>query len=132
VLGLAAIDAGTSLLEDAGIGRVRAKGMSLTQFAIVVADERLSSHGFTIGPPRDPEQLGSHIALHHPEAYRLSRALIEEASTVPDFRPPDVLRIGLAPLTTSFVDVWDGFDRLLGLTIARAWERYDPVPTRVT
>jgi kynureninase len=132
VLGLAAIDAGVSLLEDAGVGRVRAKGMALTHFAIEVADERLAPHGFTLGPPRDPERLGSHVALHHPEAYRLSRALIEEASTIPDFRPPDVLRIGLAPLTTSFVEVWDGFDRLRSLTLTRAWERYDPIPARVT
>jgi kynureninase len=72
-----------SLLEEAGIGGVRAKGMTLTQFAIEVADERLTPRGFTVGPPRAPERLGSHVALHHPEAYRLSRALIEEASTVP-------------------------------------------------
>jgi len=132
VLGLAAVDAGVSLLEEAGMARVRAKGVALTRFAIDVADDRLSPLGFSVGPPRDPERLSSHVALHHAEAYRLSRALINEASTVPDFRPPDVLRIGLSPLTTSFCDVWDGFERLRSLTAARAWERYDPVPGRVT
>lgn len=132
VLGVVAVDAGVSLLEEAGIAEVRAKGMALTRFAIDVADEELSQHGFTVGPPRQPERLGSHIALHHPEAYRLSRALIDEASTVPDFRAPDVLRIGLSPLTTRFTDVWDGFARLRRLSATRAWERYDPVPARVT
>jgi len=132
VLGLVAIDAAVSLLEEAGIQRVRAKGMALTRFAIDVADDRLSPLGFSVGPPRDPARLGSHVALHHPEAYRLSRALIEEAATVPDFRPPDVLRIGLSPLTTSYADVWDGFERLRVLAAGRAWERYDPAPARVT
>ena len=132
VLAIVAVDAAVSVLEEAGIARVRAKGMALTRFAIEVADDRLSPLGFTVGPPRDPARLGSHIALHHAEAYRLSRALIEEAATVPDFRSPDVLRIGLSPLTTSYADVWDGFERLGILAAERAWERYDPVPARVT
>ncbi len=132
VLGITAVDAGVSLLEDAGMARVRAKGMALTGFAMAVADERLAPLGFVVGGPRDPARLGSHVALHHPEALRLSRALVEEASTVPDFRQPDVLRIGLSPLTTSFTDVWDGFDRLAGLAARRAWERYDAAPGRVT
>ena len=51
---------------------------------------------------------------------------------MPDFRPPDVLRVGLSPLSTSFVDVWDGFEHLRRLTAERAWERYDPEPGRVT
>jgi kynureninase len=132
VLGLAAVDAGVSLLEEAGMARVRAKGMALTRLAIDVAGERLAPLGFRVGAPRDPARLGSHVALHHREAFRLSRALIEEASTVPDFRPPDVLRIGLSPLSTSFVDVWDGLERLRRLAAERAWERYDPMPGRVT
>jgi kynureninase len=132
VLGLAAVDAGVALLEEAGIERVRAKGLALTRFAIEVADARLAPLGFRAGPPRDPSRLGSHVALHHEEAYRLSRALREEASTVPDFRPPDVLRVGLSPLSTSFVDVWDGFEHLRRLATERAWERYDPEPARVT
>jgi kynureninase len=132
VLGLAAVDAGVALLEEAGITRVRAKGLALTRFAIDVADARLAPLGFRTGPPRDPSRLGSHVALHHEEAYRLSRALIEEASTVPDFRPPDVVRVRLSPLSTSFVDVWDGFEHLRRLTAERAWERYDPEPARVT
>ena len=45
----------------------------------------------------------------------MARALIERAGVVPDFRTPDLLRLGFSPLTTSFVDVWDGLDRLRGL-----------------
>jgi kynureninase len=132
VLGLVAVDAGVSLLEEAGIDRVQTKGVALTSFAARLVEEWLAPLGFTLASPEDAARRGSQLALRHPEAFRLSRALIEEASTIPDFRAPDLLRIGLSPLTTRFGDVWDGFDRLRQLTTDRAWERYDPTPGPVT
>jgi kynureninase len=59
-----------------------------------------------------PEQRGSHISVRHPEGYRINRALIEELDVLPDFREPDNIRLGLAPLTTSFADVWHTIERL--------------------
>ena len=50
-----------------------------------------------------------------PEAWPICRALIERANVVPDFRGPDSVRLGVAPLYTRFVDVWDALDRLRGL-----------------
>ena len=132
VLGLTAVEAGVSVLEEAGIDRMRSKAVALTSYGARLAERWLRPLGFTLGSPPDPAQRGSHIALRHHEAYRLSRALIEEAATIVDFRRPDVLRIGLAPLTTRFIDVWDGLDRLRDLAEARAWERYDRTPGRIT
>jgi kynureninase len=51
---------------------------------------------------------------------------------IPDFRPPNVLRLGPAPAYTRFVDVWDAMDRLRKVMDARAYERFDPRPGRVT
>jgi kynureninase len=31
---------------------------------------------------------------------------------IPDFRTPDRVRLGPAPITTRYVDVWDAMDRL--------------------
>jgi kynureninase len=53
------------------------------------------------------------VSISHPRARQISRALID-AGVIPDFRPPDVIRLGLSPLTTSFADVWDGLDALRG------------------
>jgi kynureninase len=131
-VGITAVEAGISVLEEAGIERMRSKAMALTAYGARLADAWLSPLHFTLGSPLDAARRGSHLALRHEEAFRLSRALIEEASTIVDFRRPDVLRVGLAPLTTRFTDVWDGFDRPRGLARARAWERYDPTPGRVT
>jgi kynureninase len=115
IVGLAAIDAAVGLVEEAGMASIAEKGRSLTNLAIELADARLTSIGFSLGSPRDASRRGAHIALRHAAAWPIARALIERAGVVPDFRPPDVLRLGFAPLYTSHVDVWDALDRLRGL-----------------
>ena len=115
VVGLAAIDAAIGLVEEAGIASSAEKGRSLTDLAIELADAWLTSIGFSLGSPRDASLRGAHIALRHADAWPIARGLIERAGVVPDFRPPDVLRLGFAPLYTRHVDVWDALDRLRGL-----------------
>ena len=111
VLGLSAVDEGVRLVEQAGIDRIRAKGVALTEFAIALADDRLAEGGVSVMSPRDPAHRGAHVALAHPDAKRLCAALIERG-VIPDFRRPDVIRFGLSPLTTRFADVWDGIETL--------------------
>lgn len=112
VVGLAAIDAAIGLVEEAGIASSAEKGRSLTDLAIELADAWLTSIGFSLGSPRDASLRGAHIALRHADAWPIARGLIERAGVVPDFRPPDVLRLGFAPLYTRHVDVWDALHRL--------------------
>ncbi len=114
VLGLIAVDEGVKLVGEAGIEPIRAKGVALTELAIELADARLAARGVSIASPRDRARRGAHVALAHPEAKRLCAALIERG-VITDFRRPDVIRFGLSPLTTRFVDVWDGIEALLAL-----------------
>ena len=132
VLGLACVDAGVALLADAGIERLRAKGMALTSMIVDLADVWLIPLGFTLASPRAAERRGSHVALAHADAWRISQALIDVADVVPDFRAPDRIRLGPAPIATRFVDVWDALDRLRHLVEAGAHERHDPRHRRVT
>jgi kynureninase len=132
VLGLAAVEEGVRLLAEAGMDRLRAKSVALTELAIALADEWLTEQGVTVASPRDASRRGSHVALAHPDGYRLCRALIEEAGVVPDFRPPDRIRLGLAPLYTRFVDVWDALDRLRAILIDGAYRTRPLAPFRVT
>jgi kynureninase len=132
VLGLACVDAGVGLLLEAGIERLRAKGMGLTSLIVDLADAWLAPLGFTLTSPRAAERRGSHVALAHPDAWRISQALIEVAGVVPDFRAPDRLRLGPAPIATRFVDVWDALDRVRHLVESGAHERYVPAPRRIT
>jgi kynureninase len=111
VLALAAVDEGVRVVGEARIDRIRAKGIALTEFGIALADERLAELGVSVASPRESERRGAHVALAHPRARELCAALIARGVIV-DFRRPDVIRFGLAPLTTRFVDVWDGIETL--------------------
>jgi kynureninase len=132
VLGLACVDAGVALLADAGIERLRAKGMALTSLIVDLADAWLTPLGFSLASPRAAERRGSHVALAHADGWRISQALIDVAGVVPDFRAPDRLRLGPAPIATRFVDVWGALDRLRRLVERGAHERHVPPPRRVT
>jgi kynureninase len=132
VLGLACVEAGVGLLAEAGIERLRAKGMAMTSLIVDLADAWLAPLGFRLASPREAERRGSHVALAHPDARRISQALIEAAGVVPDFRAPDRLRLGPAPIATRFVDVWDALDRLRRLVESGAHDRHVPTQRRIT
>jgi kynureninase len=106
------MEAGLDLQLQAGIERIRSKSIKLTAYLIYLADQILAPLGFILGTPRDPAQRGSHVSLRHGEGYRINRALIEEMGVLPDFREPDNIRLGLAPLYSSFSEVWEAVDRL--------------------
>lgn len=132
ILCVYAIEEGVQLLAQAGMGRVRAKGMALTSYLIDLADEWLAPLGFTVASPRDAGQRGSHVALAHPDAWPICQALIERERVIPDFRAPDRLRFGLAPLTTRFTDVWEGMARLRRLVESGEYATYATTRARVT
>jgi kynureninase len=132
ILALAAVDAGAAMLAEAGLARVRAKAAALTSLAVDLHDERLAPLGFSLGTPREPERRGAHVSFRHPDAWRICRALIERADVIPDFREPDSIRFGLAPLYTRHVDVWDAIDRLAGIVESGEHETMDEERRRVT
>ena len=112
ILVLAAVEEGVRITAEAGMEGLREKSIAQSELMIALHDEWLEPLGFTLGSPRDPALRGSHVSLNHPEAWPICRALIERADVVPDFRGPDSVRLGIAPLYTRFVDVWDALDRL--------------------
>jgi kynureninase len=114
VLGLAAVGEGAAIVSRAGIDRIRAKGIALTELAISLVDEALADFGVTVASPRDSSRRGAHVAIAHPEAQALCARLIERGVIV-DFRGPDLIRVGLSPLMTRFVDVWDAVEVLRSL-----------------
>ncbi|MGW5671372.1 kynureninase [Micromonospora sp. NPDC003776] len=132
VLGMAALDPALDVLAEAGIDLVREKGRRLSQAIVTLADAWLTPYGFTVASPRDPDRRGSHVSLHHPDALRISRAVADEGRVIGDYRAPDRLRLGPAPLYTRFVDVWDAMDRLRDIAERRSYERVPGAPSRVT
>ena len=131
VLGMAALDPALDVLADAGTDRVREKSVRLGELIIELADAWLVPHGFRLASPREPGRRGGHVSLHHPEALRISRALVD-AGVVGDYRVPDRLRLGPAALYTRYVDVWDAMDRLRDVAERQAWTDVPTEPSRVT
>ncbi|MBI3751196.1 MAG: kynureninase [Chloroflexi bacterium] len=117
IIALAAAEAGVALTAEAGIAAIRAKGTSLTSYAIELLDAWLAPLGCSLGSPRDPARRGAHLSIRHPDARQLTSALIAQ-KVIPDFRAPDSIRIGLSPLTTSFEDVHRGLAALRSLLAA--------------
>jgi kynureninase len=109
VIGTVAVQEGTRLLSEAGIVRLRAKAVALTGYLIGLADAWLARYGISVASPRQDSRRGAHVTLAHPEAWRISQALIGEG-VIGDYRTPDRLRLGPAPLYTRFTDVWDALD----------------------
>ncbi len=105
VLALTAVAGGVSLTAEAGIETIRSVSMDLTDYFIALVDEHLTPLGFELGTPRDRHRRGGHVSIRHPHAQALDRNL-RARKVIGDFRFPDSLRLGLAPLTTSFEDCW--------------------------
>jgi len=132
ILALAAVEQGASIIGDAGIERIADKARRLTTFLVELYDDWLAPLGFELGTPRDPERRGAHVSLRHAEAWPITRALIERAKVIPDFRGPDAIRLGLPPLYTSFGDVHEAMTRLRSLVERGAQREMDAAPGRIT
>lgn len=111
ILGLAAVDSAISVLEPAGQAALREKSRSLVSFALERAEGVLAGSEVKVAGPRLPEERGAHVTLRCPDAPALGAAL-QKAGVLVDVRPPDLVRLGLAPAYTRFVDVADALDRL--------------------
>jgi kynureninase len=130
ILASLSLEAALDPLLQAGMGSLRKKSILMSEYFIQLSDSLLAPLGFSLGSPRDPASRGSHISLRHPEGYRINRVLINELNVIPDFREPDNIRYGLAPIYTSFSDVWEAIERT---RIAVSGKRYEKYPiTRQT
>jgi kynureninase len=124
MISMLAIEPAIDIISEAGVERIRQKSVKLTSYLVYLVDTILVPLGFTLGSPRDASKRGSHISLRHPEGYRINRALIEEMSVLPDFREPDNIRLGLAPLYTSFIEVWEAVDRIRRVIVENRYLKY--------
>jgi kynureninase len=124
ILSLLSMESALEPLLEAGMENIRRKSVQLSEYLIALVDSRLSPLGFSLGSPLDSARRGSHVSLHHPEGYRINRALIEEMNVIPDFREPDNIRFGLAPLYTSFGEVWESVEQICSVVTKKRFEKY--------
>ena len=132
LIGLRCIKSAFSMIEEAGIGAISEKAAIGTEMMIQLYDAWLAELGFTLLTSRNPQERGGHISLGHPDAARICVALREFADVIPDYRTPNSIRLAIAPLPTSYVEVWDGFARIRDLVASRQYEKIEKTDSRVT
>ena len=132
ILSLVAAEAGVDLALEAGIGHAREKTIALGDFLVRLWETVLEARGVTLQSPREAARRGAHVSFSHPEGLAVDRALIGEMNVIPDFRPPDVIRFGLSPLTTQFSDLVEGVARLERVLDEGRWRRYAGAGPAVT
>ena len=131
VLSMAPLDGALVPIEEAGLERIRAKSLALTDFLMSAVQGELEEFGFRIGTPREPERRGGHVSLVHEHAQAMCLAL-RARGIVPDFRKPDVIRLAPSPLYNTFTEIWDALQSLKDLATTGAYAEFEAVSALVT
>lgn len=121
ILAMSALDAALEVFTDVDLLQVRAKSLALSRLflALVAASPDLAA--LRPASPTEDAARGSHLAFAHAEAYGICQALIA-AGVIVDFRAPDILRIGITPLTLRYVDIWDAVQILREIQRERRYQ----------
>jgi kynureninase len=123
VISMVALEAALDLWDGIDMRQIHAKARQLTGYFIDLVEARCGGHDLALISPRDAMRRGAQVAFTHPTgSHAIIAALIAEG-VIGDFRAPDVLRFGFAPLYTRFVDVWHAVDRLAGILDQRRWDQ---------
>ena len=136
ILSLAATEAGIDLINEAGIENLREKSVLQSSFLIDLIQRFLLPIGFSIASPLNVNQRGSHVSIQHLEGYRINRAMIEPLEgrkiIIPDFRPPNNIRLGIAPLYNTFLELYETVFRIKQIVEEKEFERFGEEKLAVT
>ena len=132
LMGLRCVKSAFEIIEEAGIDAIASKAAIGTQIMIDLYDAWLADLGITLLTSRNAKERGGHITLGHPDAARICVALRQFANVIPDYRTPNSIRLAISPLPTSYVEVWDGFQRIRDLVASRQYESVEEGGSRVT
>jgi kynureninase len=132
IIGIRSVKVAFEMIEEASIRAIAHKAATGTAMMIDLYDAWLADLGFTLLTSRDANERGGHISLGHPDAAQICIALRQLANVIPDYRTPNVIRLAIAPLPTSYVEVWDGFQRLRELMVSKKYKEIKGSDSRVT
>ena len=132
IIGVRSVKSAFTMIDEAGISEIAKKAATGTSMMIDLFDAWLAPLGMELHTPRDSAQRGGHISIVHPDAAQICVALRKVSNVIPDFRAPNSIRLAISPLPTSYVEVWDGFDRLRDLVASGRYRDIDESGSRVT
>ena len=132
IIGLLCIDEGFGMIEEATIAQINAKASKGTDMMIELFDQWLVPLGFELVTPRDSKLRGGHISIYHPDAAQIARGLRDDMKVIPDYRAPNSIRLAISPLPTSYVEVFDGFERIRDYTQSGKYKDLDLSSVKVS
>lgn len=132
IVGLTAVDTSMSIIDEAGMPAIEAKCATGTSFMVDLFDQWLAPLGFGLETPREPQHRGGHLSLTHEEADRISVAMRQLVNVIPDYRKPNTIRIAVAPLYTSYEEMFLGLERTRDIVSSGRYRDALPVHGGVT
>lgn len=132
LMGIRCVQTAFSMIKEAGIDVIAQKAATGTQMMIDLYDEWLAPLGVELNTSRNPKERGGHISLMHPDAAQICVALRTLANVIPDYRTPNSIRLAISPLPTSYVEIWDGLDRMRDLVASGRYKEVQEGGSRVT
>ena len=132
LMGIRCVQTAFTMIKEAGIDAIAHKAAVGTQMMIDLYDEWLAPLGLELNTSRDPKERGGHISLVHQDAAQICVAMRTISNVIPDYRTPNSIRLAISPLPTSFVEIWDGFERMRDLVASGRYKEAKEGGSRVT
>lgn len=132
IMGIRCVQSAFTMIKEAGIENIAHKAAQGTEMMIQLFDAWLAPLGMTLHTSRNARERGGHISIGHPDAAQISVALREISNVIPDYRVPNIIRLAISPLPTSYVEVWDGFARLRDLVSSKKYLEIKMGESKVT
>jgi kynureninase len=132
LMGIRCVQTAFSMIKEAGIDAIAHKAAVGTQMMIELYDAWLAPLGIELNTSRDPKERGGHISLVHPDAAQICVAMRTMTNVIPDYRTPNSIRLAISPLPTSYVEIWDGFERMRDLVASGRYKEVKEGGSRVT
>ena len=134
ILGSSPLEGSLKMICETGIENIREKSKKITSYLVYLVDEQLSEapYLFRIGSPRDPEKRGGHVAVERDdEAWRICEAL-KCRGVLPDFRPPNIIRIAPVALYNTYHEVWQIVQDLKQIIDKKEYETFEKERKAIT
>ena len=132
LMGIRCVQTAFSMIKEAGIDAIAHKAAVGTQMMIELYDAWLAPLGIELNTSRDAKERGGHISLVHPDAAQICVALRTISNVIPDYRTPNSIRLAISPLPTSYVEIWDGLERMRDLVASGGYKEVQEGGSRVT
>ncbi len=133
MLSTAPIEGSLRMMREAGIENIRVKSLKITGYLMYLIDETLSGepYNYGIATPREDKRRGGHVGVFHEDAWKINQALVAKG-VIPDFRPPNIIRLAPIPLYVSYHDVWKVAQALKSVIDEGDIERFSDDKSTVT